>query len=146
MPKKVRITSDGTTIVSGGGSKSDIEGRVAQIRREIEGTDSDYDREKLQERLAKLAGGVAQINVGAATETEMKERKALIDDARAATQAALGRRHRSRWRNGIASLQESRSQKLESGDRRRSKARRVRIILQIAWTNLFARFQQQCGP
>ncbi|KAA1262321.1 60 kDa chaperonin 5 [Rubripirellula obstinata] len=87
--KKVRITSDGTTIVSGGGSKSDIEGRVAQIRREIEGTDSDYDREKLQERLAKLAGGVAQINVGAATETEMKERKALIDDARAATQAAL---------------------------------------------------------
>ena len=60
-----------------------------QIRREIDQTDSDYDREKLQERLAKLAGGVAQINVGAATETEMKERKALIDDARAATQAAL---------------------------------------------------------
>lgn len=87
--KKVRITGDGTTIVSGGGKKADIEGRVAQIRREIENTDSDYDREKLQERLAKLAGGVAQINVGAATETEMKERKALIDDARAATQAAL---------------------------------------------------------
>ena len=87
--KKVRITSEATTIVGGGGSKSDIEGRVTQIRREIEGTDSDYDREKLQERLAKLAGGVAQINVGAATETEMKERKALIDDARAATQAAL---------------------------------------------------------
>ena len=71
------------------GKKADIEGRVAQIRREIENTDSDYDKEKLQERLAKLAGGVAQINVGAATETEMKERKALIDDARAATQAAL---------------------------------------------------------
>jgi len=87
--KKVRITSEATTIVGGGGKKSEIEGRVAQIRREIDNTDSDYDREKLQERLAKLAGGVAQINVGAVTETEMKERKALIDDARAATQAAL---------------------------------------------------------
>ncbi len=87
--KKVRITSEATTIVGGGWQESDIEGRVEQIRREIDQTDSDYDREKLQERLAKLAGGVAQINVGAATETEMKERKALIDDARAATQAAL---------------------------------------------------------
>ncbi|TWT76626.1 60 kDa chaperonin [Planctomycetes bacterium CA13] len=87
--KKVTITSDATTMVGGAGKKADIEGRVAQIRREIEGTDSDYDREKLQERLAKLAGGVAQITVGAATETEMKERKALLDDARAATQAAL---------------------------------------------------------
>jgi chaperonin GroEL len=87
--KKIRITSDSTTMVGGAGKKSDIEGRVEQIKREIEQTDSDYDREKLQERLAKLAGGVAQINVGAATETEMKERKALIDDARAATQAAL---------------------------------------------------------
>ena len=76
-------------MVGGAGKKADIEGRVEQIRREIDQTDSDYDREKLQERLAKLAGGVAQINVGAATETEMKERKALIDDARAATQAAL---------------------------------------------------------
>jgi chaperonin GroEL len=87
--KKVRITSEATTIVGGAGKKADIEGRVEQIRREIDQTDSEYDREKLQERLAKLAGGVAQINVGAATETEMKERKALIDDARAATQAAL---------------------------------------------------------
>ena len=87
--KKIRITSDATTMVGGAGKKADIEGRVEQIRREIDQTDSDYDREKLQERLAKLAGGVAQINVGAATETEMKERKALIDDARAATQAAL---------------------------------------------------------
>lgn len=87
--KKIHISSDNTTIVGGAGKKVDIEGRVEQIRREIELTDSDYDREKLQERLAKLAGGVAQINVGAATETEMKERKALIDDARAATQAAL---------------------------------------------------------
>lgn len=87
--KKIRITGEETTIVGGAGKKDAIEGRVEQIRREIANTDSDYDREKLQERLAKLAGGVAQISVGAATETEMKERKALIDDARAATQAAL---------------------------------------------------------
>jgi len=87
--KKVSITSEETTVVGGAGKKEAIEGRAEQIRKEIEGTDSEYDREKLQERLAKLAGGVAQINVGAATETEMKERKALIEDAKAATQAAL---------------------------------------------------------
>ncbi|MFN5915785.1 MAG: chaperonin GroEL, partial [Planctomycetota bacterium] len=87
--KRIRITSEETVVIGGAGKKDKIEGRVVQIRREIENTDSDYDREKLQERLAKLAGGVAQINVGAATETEMKERKALIDDAKAATQAAL---------------------------------------------------------
>ena len=87
--KKIRISSDKTIVVQGGGSSEAIEGRVNQIRREIEDTDSDYDREKLQERLAKLAGGVAQINVGAATETEMKERKDLFDDALAATRAAL---------------------------------------------------------
>ncbi|MGA0040863.1 MAG: TCP-1/cpn60 chaperonin family protein, partial [Pirellulales bacterium] len=87
--KKVIIASDNTTIVNGAGTKAAIDGRAAQIRQEIESTDSDYDREKLQERLAKLAGGVAQINVGAATETEMKERKALIDDAKSAVQAAL---------------------------------------------------------
>ncbi len=87
--KKVRITSEETIIVGGAGKKDAIAGRADQIRREIDNTDSDYDREKLQERLAKLAGGVAQISVGAATETEMKERKALLDDAKAATQAAL---------------------------------------------------------
>ncbi len=87
--KKISISSDNTTMVSGGGKKDDIAARADQIRREIETTDSDYDREKLQERLAKLAGGVAQINCGAATETEMKERKDLLVDARAATQAAL---------------------------------------------------------
>ena len=87
--RRIRIDANKTIIVEGGGKKSDIAGRVEQIRREIEGTDSDYDREKLQERLAKLAGGVAQINVGAATETEMKERKYLIDDALAATRAAI---------------------------------------------------------
>ncbi len=87
--KKVRITSEETIIVGGAGKKADIEGRADQIRAEIEVTDSEYDREKLQERLAKLAGGVAQINCGAATETEMKERKALLEDAKSATQAAL---------------------------------------------------------
>ena len=87
--RKVIVSSDLTTMVSGSGKKDAIEGRVAQIRAEIETTDSDYDREKLQERLAKLAGGVAQINCGAATETEMKERKALLEDAKSATQAAL---------------------------------------------------------
>ena len=87
--KKVKVTSDDTIIVGGAGDKSGIEGRADQIRKEMETTDSDYDREKLQERLAKLAGGVAQINCGAATETEMKERKALLEDAKSATQAAL---------------------------------------------------------
>ena len=87
--KKVRIDAENTTIVEGTGKKGDIDGRAEQIRKEIEVTDSEYDREKLEERLAKLAGGVAQINVGAATETEMKERKDLIDDALAATRAAI---------------------------------------------------------
>ena len=87
--KKIKISSDDTTIVGGAGKKAEIAGRVDQIRAEIGTTDSDYDREKLQERLAKLAGGVAQINCGAATETEMKERKALLEDAKSATQAAL---------------------------------------------------------
>ncbi|ADG68750.1 chaperonin GroEL [Planctopirus limnophila DSM 3776] len=89
VAKKIRIDSENTTIVQGAGSKTAIEGRAELIRREIEKTDSDYDREKLQERLAKIAGGVAQIRVGAHTETEMKERKDLIDDALAATRAAI---------------------------------------------------------
>jgi chaperonin GroEL len=87
--KKIIIDAENTTVVQGGGQKAAIEGRAAQIRSEIDKTDSDYDREKLQERLAKLAGGVAQINVGAHTETEMKERKDLIDDAMHATRAAV---------------------------------------------------------
>ena len=87
--KKIIIASDKTTIVDGAGSKDAIAGRAEQIRAEIDKTTSDYDREKLQERLAKLAGGVAQIKVGATTETEMKERKFLLDDAKAATAAAL---------------------------------------------------------
>ena len=87
--KKVIVDADNTTIIGGGGSKEAIDGRAEQIRKELETTTSEYDREKLQERLAKLAGGVAEISVGAATETEMKERKALMEDAKAATQAAL---------------------------------------------------------
>lgn len=89
VAKKIRIDAENTTVVQGAGSKKDIEGRAEQIRREITETESEYDREKLQERLAKLAGGVAQINVGAATETAMKERKDLIEDALAATRAAI---------------------------------------------------------
>ncbi len=80
--KKIIVDSENTTVVDGAGKKEAIEGRVEQIRSEIENTDSDYDREKLQERLAKLAGGVAQIHCGAATETEMKERKYLLEDAK----------------------------------------------------------------
>ncbi len=86
---RVVVDHDTTTIIGGAGKRSDIEARVAQIRREIEDTTSDYDREKLQERLAKLTGGIAQINVGGATETEVKERKALIEDALHATRAAV---------------------------------------------------------
>lgn len=87
--KRVTIDKDNTTIVDGAGDKKDIEGRVKQIRTQIEETTSDYDREKLQERLAKLVGGVAVINVGAATETEMKEKKARVEDALNATKAAV---------------------------------------------------------
>ena len=86
--KKVRIDSDNTTILEGAGKKADLTSRIDQIRSEIESTTSDYDREKLQERLAKLAGGVAQVNVGAATESEMKEKKARVEDALNATRAA----------------------------------------------------------
>ncbi len=87
--KRVTIDKDNTTIIEGGGKKADITGRVSEIRAQIEKTTSDYDREKLQERLAKLAGGVAVINVGAATETEMKEKKARVEDALHATRAAV---------------------------------------------------------
>ena len=87
--KRITIDKENTTIVEGAGKTADIQGRIAQIRRQIEETTSDYDREKLQERLAKLAGGVAVINVGAATETEMKEKKARVEDALHATRAAV---------------------------------------------------------
>jgi chaperonin GroEL len=87
--KRVLITKDDTTVIEGAGKKKDIDGRVGQIRREIEDSKSDYDREKLEERLAKLSGGVAVVKVGAATETEMKEKKARVDDALHATRAAV---------------------------------------------------------
>jgi len=87
--KKVTIDKDNTTIIEGGGKSSEIEGRVRQIRAQVEETTSDYDREKLQERLAKLVGGVAVIKVGAATETELKEKKARVEDAMHATRAAV---------------------------------------------------------
>jgi chaperonin GroEL len=87
--KKVMIEKENTTIVSGAGKKADIEARIKQIRAQIEETTSDYDKEKLQERLAKLAGGVAVIRVGGATETEVKERKDRVDDAMHATRAAV---------------------------------------------------------
>jgi len=86
--KKVIVDKDNTTIIEGAGKSADIKGRIDQLRREIENTSSDYDREKLEERLAKLAGGVAKINVGAATESEMKEKKARVEDALHATRAA----------------------------------------------------------
>jgi chaperonin GroEL len=87
--KRLVIDKENTTIIEGEGKNSDIQGRVAQIRRQIEETTSDYDKEKLQERLAKLAGGVAVINVGAATETALKEKKARVEDALHATRAAV---------------------------------------------------------
>ena len=87
--KRVAITKDETTIVDGAGKKKDIEGRTAQIRTQIDSTTSDYDREKLQERLAKLSGGVAVLKVGGATEVEVKERKDRVDDALNATRAAV---------------------------------------------------------
>ncbi len=87
--KRVQITKENTTIIDGAGDKAEIKARVAQIRAQVEEATSDYDREKLQERLAKLAGGVAVIKVGAATEVEMKEKKARVEDALHATRAAV---------------------------------------------------------
>ena len=87
--KRVTVDKDLTTIIDGAGAQKDIEGRIKQLRNQVEETTSDYDREKLQERLAKLAGGVAIIKVGAATETEMKEKKARVEDALHATRAAV---------------------------------------------------------
>ena len=87
--RKVVVDKDSTTIIDGGGDSEAIKGRIKQLKSEIENTDSDFDREKLQERLAKLAGGVAVVKVGAATETEMKEKKHRVEDALQATRAAL---------------------------------------------------------
>ena len=106
--KKITIDKDNTTIVEGAGKKKDIEGRVKQLRAQVEETTSDYDREKLQERLAKLVGGVAVIKVGAATETEMKEKKARVEDAMHATKAAVEEGIVRRRRRRSAALREGR--------------------------------------
>ena len=87
--KRVRIEKENTTIIDGAGKKADIEARIAQIKAQVEETTSDYDKEKLQERLAKLAGGVAVIRVGGSTEVEVKEKKDRVDDAMHATKAAV---------------------------------------------------------
>ena len=87
--KKITIDKDNTTIVEGAGKASEIEGRIKQLRAQVEESSSDYDKEKLQERLAKLVGGIAVIKVGAATETELKEKKARVEDAMHATRAAV---------------------------------------------------------
>ena len=96
--KKVTIDKDTTTIIEGGGFRQAIEGRVKQLRAQVDDTSSDYDREKLQERLAKLVGGVAVIKVGAATESEMKEKKGRVEDAMHATQGGGRRGYRAGWR------------------------------------------------
>jgi len=87
--RSVKVDKESTTIVGGKGSSEEIEKRIAQIRKQLETTESEYEKEKLQERLAKLAGGVAVIKVGAATETEMKEKKHRVEDAVSATKAAM---------------------------------------------------------
>ena len=102
--KRVRIEKENTTIIGGAGKKQDIEGRIAQIKAQIEETKSDYDREKLQERLAKLAGGVAVIRVGGSTEVEVKEKKDRVDDAMH-DEGGRRRRHRARRRSGAFARQ-----------------------------------------
>ena len=132
--KKVMIEKENTTIVNGAGKKADIEARIAQIKAQIEETTSDYDREKLQERLAKLAGGIAVIRVGGATETEVKERKDRVDDAMHATRAAVeegilpvwrscGRR--KSWKSSRAATRTRSTGSTSS--RRRSHGRRARL-------------------
>ena len=116
--KKVTIDKDHTTIVEGAGSSASITGRVKQLRTQVEDTTSDYDREKLQERLAKLVGGVAIIKVGAATETEMKEKKARVEDAMHATKAAVEEGIVPGRRRGAASGVEGCSRTLDAGRRR----------------------------
>ena len=99
--KRVVIDKDNTTIIDGAGKKEEISARVSQIKAQIEDSTSDYDKEKLQERLAKLTGGVAVIHVGAPSEVEMKEKKARVEDALNSTRAAVERRYRPWWRSGF---------------------------------------------
>ncbi len=120
--KKVMIDKENTTIINGAGKKADIEARVAQIKAQIEETTSDYDKEKLQERLAKLAGGVAVIRVGGATEIEVKERKDRVDDAMHATRAAV--EEGILPGGGVALLRSVEALKKSQGRQRRPEARR----------------------
>ena len=114
-PRKIIVTKDETTIVEGAGSEDDIKGRINQIKTEIENTDSDYDREKLQERLAKLSGGVAVLKVGAATEVELKEKKHRIEDAVSHHQGRhRGGRRARRWRGPAARAGRGRSSVADS--------------------------------
>ena len=129
--KKIVIDKENTTIVEGGGKHNDVQGRINQIRKAIEETTSDYDREKLQERFAKLAGGVAVVYVGAATETEMKEKKARVEDALHATRAAVEEGIGARRWHGVASARlrrwktsSSRATSHRRGDRQ-ARARRA---------------------
>ena len=122
----MRIDKENTTIIDGAGKKADIEARVAQIKAQIEETTSDYDKEKLQERLAKLAGGVAVIRVGGATEVEVKEKKDRVDDALNATRAAVeegivaGRRRGAAARQGLVDKPERRQRRPEGRHRHRA--------------------------
>ena len=139
--KKVTITKENTILVDGAGQKAEIDGRVAQIRAQIEETTSDYDKEKLQERLAKLSGGVAVIRVGGATEIEVKEKKDRIDDALNATRAAVRGRYRSWWWYGSAAcLDRSRPQ----GRKRRSD-RRYQSIIRKALQSLVRQIAENAG-
>ena len=124
--RKVVVTKDETTIVEGGGDDDDIKGRIEQIKAEIENTDSDYDREKLQERLAKLSGGVAILKVGAATEVELKEKKHRIEDAVSTAKAAVEEGIVARWWRGPARSQAAVTQAAEARRRRGTGARIVR--------------------
>jgi len=118
--KRVSVDKDNTTIIDGAGTPKNIEGRIKQLRAQVEETTSDYDREKLQERLAKLAGGVAIIKVGAATETEMKEKKARVEDALHATRSSRGRDRAGRRCGAAASIDRA----TEAQARRRRAVRR----------------------
>ena len=143
--KRVSITKDETTIVDGGGKKKEIAARVAQIRQQIEETSSDYDREKLQERVAKLAGGVAVIRVGGMTEVEVKERKDRVDDALNATRAAV--QEGIVVGGGVALVQAGK--KLEAGRRERRPERRYRHRAQGAGSSAASdrreRRRRRCG-
>ena len=140
--KRVVIDKDNTTIIDGAGTKKDIEGRCDEIRNQIEETTSDYDREKLQERLAKLVGGVAVVKVGAATETEMKEKKARVEDALHATRAAV--EEGIVPGGGVALLRALKSWKVEGSTTRRS-ARACRSWARAALEEPLRRIAENAG-